>query len=272
MKYKMIACDFDGTIFSHKSFSVPDNVKNAVKAYVEKGGKFVITTGRMYDSLIDELIKLDLHGDVLCMHGGVCYDIDSGKELFDFDIPNEKCVELLKFIDERVWISQIYHGRDMLTQKENPFTDYYKDHYSAHPIYTRISLHEYVQNAGYDLHKAIVMGEKETIAEKIALLKENFPDFDVTQSMPEYIEIVDLTSGKGNAVKRIAAKYDLDLSEVAAFGDQSNDISMLKVAGFSAATSNSIQAVKDVVDEVAGSVDEGGLARVIEKITLDEYE
>ncbi|MBQ7653060.1 MAG: HAD family phosphatase [Clostridia bacterium] len=272
MKYKMIACDFDGTIFSHESFSVPENVKKAIRHYIDAGGKFVITTGRMYGSLIDELIKLDLHGDVLCMHGGVCYDIDTGKQLFDFDIPNSRAVELLRFIDSHGWISQIYHERDMLTQKENPFTTYYKDHYSARPIYTGIPLHEFLEKSGYDLHKAIVMSEPETIAEKIALLKANFPSFDVTQSMPEYIEIVDLTSGKGNAVKRLSSNYGLDVSEVAAFGDQSNDISMLKVAGFSACTSNSIQAVKDVVNLVAGDVEEGGLAPVIENLIADAYE
>ena len=272
MKYKMIACDFDGTIFSHGSFTVPENVKKAIRRYIDNGGRFVIVTGRMFDSLIDELVKLDLHGEVLCMHGGVCYDIDTGKELFDFDIPNEKAVELLEFIDDRGWIAQIYHDRDMLTQKENPFTTYYKDHYNAKPIYTGIALHEYLKEKGYDLHKAIVMSDVDSIAGKIEALRARFKNFDITQSMPEYIEIVDLSSGKGKAVKRLAAKYGLAPSEVAAFGDQSNDISMLKAVGFSAATSNSIPAVLDIVDVVGEDVEDGGLAPIIEKIINDEYE
>ena len=272
MKYKMIACDFDGTIFSHKSFSVPENVRKAIRRYIEAGGKFVITTGRMFDSLINELKILDLHGDVLCMHGAVCYDVDSEKESFDFDISNEDGVRFARAVDEMGWISHLYIGRDLYVEKENPYTEYYKNAYSARPIYVNKKLSDYLIDSGNTLHKAIVMSEPEDVARKIFLLSERCPNLVYTQSMPEYIEVVDPHGGKGNAVARLAASYGIDISEVAAFGDQTNDVSMLKVAGFTAAPSNAVDAVKSIAKVICGNVDEGGLAEVIDAIRENKYE
>jgi len=267
MKYKMIASDFDGTIFSHKSFTVPQNVKDAIDDYKAHGGKFVITTGRMFDSILPHLKKLGLHGDLLCLQGAMCYDIDTERELFNTDMTNSSAIKLLEIVEEKGWIAQIYVGRNMLTQKPNSYTDVYKVLCGVTPIYTQEKLSDYVKRTGVSLHKCIVMSTPEEADAKVEFLKSVCPDLDFTKSTPEYVEGVDIKSGKGKAVKRLAESYGLTLNEVAAFGDQTNDVSMLKVAGFSACPKNAVDEVKAVVDEVGDDVENGGMAEFIRRFT-----
>ena len=50
---------------------------------------------------------------------------------------------------------------------------------------------------------------------------------------PQYtFEFQDPHVNKGVALKEYARKYDIDLSDVMAFGDQKNDIGLLDAAGF----------------------------------------
>lgn len=134
------------------------------------------------------------------------------------------------------------------------------------PVYLGEKASEYVRRTGCTLHKIIIMSTPEEAARKIEIIRAACPELDVSQSTPEYIEAVDKRSGKGNAVLAMAARFGLTPADVAAFGDQTNDLSMLRAAAFAACPENAVQAVKDASDVVAKDVEEGGMADVIEWI------
>ena len=50
MKYKMLVCDFDGTLYTD-DFKVTKETLDAVEKYKAQGGKFVIATGRLYQAI-----------------------------------------------------------------------------------------------------------------------------------------------------------------------------------------------------------------------------
>jgi len=63
---------------------------------------------------------------------------------------------------------------------------------------------------------------------------------------------------------KILKDFDLKAEEVAFMGDDLNDLPLLKEAGFSAATGDAVQVVRDAVDYVAGK--DGGRGAVREFI------
>jgi HAD superfamily hydrolase (TIGR01484 family) len=80
MKYKMIVADFDDTLLnSQRTYS--QRIKNIIKKYVDKGGKFVIATGRMTAAVLPYCRDLGLKGEVITYQGGVIADIESGEIL-----------------------------------------------------------------------------------------------------------------------------------------------------------------------------------------------
>ena len=60
-------------------------------------------------------------------------------------------------------------------------------------------------------------------------------------------------------------RFDTDLSNVMAFGDNYNDVDMIRSTGYGIAVGNAIQEVKDVAKEITVNSKEDGVAIAIEK-------
>ena len=88
----------DGTLVSHKTDSVPESTRKALKFLHENGYKLVLATGRDMSQLKKLPVK-DLKFDgYLTMNGQLCLDGD-GKEIFGNPIDEkdtEKMVQLIK--------------------------------------------------------------------------------------------------------------------------------------------------------------------------------
>ncbi len=71
---------------------------------------------------------------------------------------------------------------------------------------------------------------------------------------------------KGAGLRWLADETGVPLSRIAAIGDDTGDISFLKLAGYSAAPQNAIPAVKDVVDYVSPFTFGQGVLDIIEQV------
>ena len=75
-------------------------------------------------------------------------------------------------------------------------------------------------------------------------------------------------SDKETALKMLVEHISIDLSDVVAFGDDINDLGMLKLAGTAVAVSNAIDEVKAVADHITESNDQDGVAKFLERTML----
>ena len=65
---------------------------------------------------------------------------------------------------------------------------------------------------------------------------------------------------------KLAARWGIEQHEVVAFGDMPNDVEMLRWAGWGYAVGNAHPLVLEVADEHAPSIDEDGVAQVLERL------
>ena len=99
MKYKIIFSDFDGTI------ALPDNTisqrtKQSIADYRERGGKFVVATGRLFSSILPRVKEIGItEGEVIVYQGGGIYDIATGKPIYLNVIDKELAVSMLRSIE-----------------------------------------------------------------------------------------------------------------------------------------------------------------------------
>lgn len=91
-------------------------------------------------------------------------------------------------------------------------------------------------------------------------------EVNVTTSGAPFVELTPPGADKGAAVARFAATIGIDAHHVLAFGDNQNDLTLLKWAGHGVAMGNSLDMVKDVADEVTVTNLEFGVARVIRRV------
>lgn len=75
-------------------------------------------------------------------------------------------------------------------------------------------------------------------------------------------------SDKETALNTLVNYIDIEPSDIIAFGDDTNDLGMLKIAGTAIAVSNAIDEIKAVADYITDSNDQDGVARFLDKMIL----
>lgn len=94
-------------------------------------------------------------------------------------------------------------------------------------------------------------------------LEEQFPHLNLSCSLPANLEINAPGATKGDALTELCRMLDIPVEETAAFGDGTNDLSMIRTAGTGVAMANGDAAVLAAADLTAPTNQEDGVARVL---------
>jgi len=115
--------------------------------------------------------------------------------------------------------------------------------------------------AAFDSTKVTV--ESGNMAVVQAILKR-FPALHMYGNTGEpWAQIMNRTATKANGLLALCTHWGISLAEVVAFGDDENDIDMLRICGRGVAVANAIDECKAAANEVCGGLDEDGVARWI---------
>lgn len=278
MKYKLILSDFDGTLTNSKN-QVSERAKKAIKAFMDKGGKFVVATGRMYPTIINRMHEVgldDMDSELVSFQGAYISNIKTGEELARYTMQKEAIYQIVKHALELGIYVHIYTINDVIVREYNDLAKRYCEFVNVEPI-IQDDLLTYIKNSKEEFVKAIFIVDKENTSKIVKEFNSKFYDNKSEEerilfvnSAPTFVECVDYKTNKGHALRLIADKYNIDYSQTVAFGDSMNDASMLKAAAVGVAMGNGTEEVKAFADIITDSVDDDGLAKIIEKIVAGE--
>jgi hydroxymethylpyrimidine pyrophosphatase-like HAD family hydrolase len=82
------------------------------------------------------------------------------------------------------------------------------------------------------------------------------------------LEFLSPSSGKWSALRRLAASRGVEPNEIAAVGDDTNDVEMIREAGLGIAMGNAVEAARQAAGCVVRSNAEGGAVEALEKVLL----
>ena len=97
MKYKLFVSDFDGTLGTAPDIIEQETLKT-INKYIEKGGKFVICTGRMFTAIKPICEKYGLKGLLISYQGATIDDLNTGKRILEGGIPPKRAVEIIRML------------------------------------------------------------------------------------------------------------------------------------------------------------------------------
>lgn len=122
-----------------------------------------------------------------------------------------------------------------------------------------------------EIFKILLITPNEIKLEEIKrhLEKLDFPDIIIQKTWETYLEITHLEGQKDRAVEFIAKKNHLKKAELAAFGDNENDLSMLKAVGLPIVMANASDDLKKIGKIITKSNTEDGVAYGIQKYITD---
>lgn len=92
------------------------------------------------------------------------------------------------------------------------------------------------------------------------------PGMRLSVANGKLIQVQSSEAGKWNALSLLAARWGIQPSEIACFGDDWDDREMISRAGWGVAVGNALPEVKAAADEVTASNDQDGVAEALERL------
>ena len=137
-----------------------------------------------------------------------------------------------------------------------------------HPIYSvampqEVSFED--EEVYKEVHKVLCMGDKADIAALEQQLVKEFPQIRIYRSKDTYLEIMSMKASKSDAIHMLKDHFHVKQEETMAFGDNFNDIDMIRYAGLGVAMGNATDEVKEAADIITDINDNEGERQILDK-------
>lgn len=280
--FKMIATDVDGTLID-SNHEISDYTKEIFKEVYDSGLEIVIATGRDYRSAsqIAEQLGFDENKiSIVSNNGMLVKSIKNDYFVQEQNVSYEDCknfeslaekyyLGMLYLCEERIYFQmddtsysdfeigmdpkRMIFFNDEIKTERIPSLNHLKDKFKDGSPVQKIV---FIQNDQYlELIKERVAAELPTI-------------YTLLMVSPGWAEIMPRTVNKGDALLRLASHMGIESSQIIAFGDSDNDLTMIKQVGLGVAMANAREALKIIADDTTTSNDENGVAQYIEQHLL----
>ena len=270
MKYKLVLADFDNTLGVGQGI-VEQSTVETIKEYQKRGGIFVICTGRMYDSIIDICKENGFTGDLISYQGAIISNIESEEVYLSGGLSVDDQIEIVNSLLEE-------DGSILIDIDKKLYFNKF-DKYSYWHCYGSRVFGEYepdlislIKEKNGTAQKVIFKEEKEKMIAVMEKLKKQFKDkYEVNMSTGEHgflMEVINPVYSKGNAVKFLAKKYNIPMSEVMTIGDSLNDISFITCGAYGVCVGDGFEELKKVANEVTVPFKEKPVEYLLKKYCL----
>lgn len=271
MKYKLLVCDFDGTLYTD-DYKVTKETIDAVKEFKAQGGIFVIATGRLFQAIKPFAKLFDLTNEIVTYQGSGIYDLQSEQLIYSKEIKTELAAEVYTYLYEKypeVTSPMLFFDDKCMVEEENEYNKVFASIVKVPLVCVGEKLNDYVKKNNINARKILSLTAIKNSREIVADMLDKFGDrLNINQSNEALIEFVDIEASKGNAVDWLAKKYNITREEVCAIGDSGNDNSMIEYAGLGVAMGNAMEITKQVADYICDTNNNNGVAKVIREIIL----
>ncbi|MCL2636767.1 MAG: Cof-type HAD-IIB family hydrolase [Oscillospiraceae bacterium] len=253
MSIKMIVTDLDGTLLRDDK-TVSQRTIDTLKKCREKGIKTTYATARS-DSVKLLLPVDEMFDGYVSTNGALAYIGE--KQVYNRLIKPETARTFLIAADEAgIKIASQLYGKhyanfnitELWSWLKNEFTDFKTYNIETEKIYSQIENTETVdfleKNLLDDLYMVIARDNLAMIMHKEAV--------------------------KSKAVAALADYWGIEKSEIAAFGDDLNDIDLLEFCGVGVAMGNALDQVKKTTKYICGTNENDGVAEWLEENILGE--
>lgn len=271
---KLIALDLDGTVLTDSN-TLSDRVKRSLERAIQSGIEVVAASGRPYGSMPKNVLGIKGLNYSITSNGAAVHD-NSGRRIHSTLVSENDVISLLK----------ITEGHDLIFEAYVKGLTYTDSRYTSNPLkygcseayvdYVKAShghidnMREFIYNHRKELDSIeIICTNAKKRAHIRQLVEDSTSGFYITSSSENFIEFMDKSATKGNAVDWLCNYLDVKTENTCACGNADNDADMIEQSGFGAAVENASKLCLDCADIIVPSNNNDGIARLIE-IILDK--
>ncbi|MDL9977981.1 Cof-type HAD-IIB family hydrolase [Microbacterium sp. ASV49] len=264
-RFRLVATDLDGTLLD-ESGHVTARTRAALDAVRAAGIIVVPVTARQPIGVRQIAEEAGFDGWILCGNGAYAVHLGTRETLFadELEVPVQQRIarELGARIPDLVYASVREAGEVFVAERGYAELAAYSDHKREPATMDTRPLSEVLAAPSL---KLVIRHRTIPTSAIFATLDELDPHgFEATLSGAPFVEVMAEGVTKATGLAHLCAKLGIDRSEVLAFGDALNDVSMLRWAGCGIAMANAEPEALAAADEVAPSNSEDGVAVVLE--------
>lgn len=274
IRTKLIAYDLDGTLLNSKK-QLTSHTKEVLEEAARQGIVILPATGRPVTGIPEMVLNITGTNYAVTANGARVMDLRRNEAIIETLLPRETGRKILKIFYEYDTLKEIYFNGKGYANEEDLLNigHFLSDpHMAEYIVKTRTpvkDLEKIFDKEFSDMDKIHgIMANLEDI-DKIKARLQEISDIEITGALGCNLEINAKGATKGNALLKLGESLNISREEIMAFGDASNDHSMLKLAGTGVAMANADDKTKAVADYVTVSNDEDGVARFIEDHVLN---
>lgn len=266
LRYRLLALDIDNTLTDQPSV-VPQRNLEAVKRAQDAGVFVTVATGRGHLGSRSIIQALGIDGPVICYGGAIIVDAQTAAPLFVSEIESELVREVMALAGARDIHAQLYQGDGIVCAQNDVYTRAYSDRLGI-PVEIDPLVSE---KTWHNVPKVLWITDPARVPALIVEMEEHFAGrLKVSGSSPGFIEFNVLGVDKGSGLARLARMMDIPQAQVAAAGDNTLDVEMLRWAGLGAAVADAKPEIRAAADVVTPACADCGVAWLIDELILKE--
>jgi hypothetical protein len=233
----------------------------AIAATRAAGIHVVLVTGRMFQSVRRYALEAGIDDPVVCYQGAVVAEPVSGRWLRHVPIPLELAREAIAalnnegfglncYVDDELYVAEV-------TEAAKRYADF--QHIELHPVGDLLDWLDRPPT------KLVVIDDPHVLDDLKQRMLDRFASrLYISKSLPYFLEFASPDVTKAAGLEFLAEHLGFTRERTIAFGDGENDLELVDWASYGVAVDNADDRVKEIADFVCPSVDEEGVAQVLE--------
>ncbi|SHN03094.1 hypothetical protein SAMN05878281_3152 [Salegentibacter salegens] len=264
--YKIVFSDIDGTLLNHDrelsptTISTIKNLKNKLP--------FILISARMPAAMRHLQADLEINEQpIICYNGGLI--LVNGGAINSTEIPLNTLEDLCEFNQKMNCHLSLYNSDEWYVPQYDQWAAREENNTKVKPeIKSNNEVLSAWKKDNKGAHKIMAMGDEAHIDKIKDYLSENFPgQLHLYRSKPTYLEIANKEISKLTAIKFLLKNhFNLTPEQSIAFGDNYNDVEMIKGVGMGVAVGNARKEVLEVANIVTQSGKEDGVAKSLKEL------
>ena len=258
MQRKMLFFDIDGTILTEGTPITPDSAVEAIRAARKAGHYTFINTGRTRFNIEPKLCEIGFDGYV-CGCGTYIYFHD--QKLFSQSVPAHRCHEIIQLLRD-------CNIQALFEENSRVFFDNYisVNNKKLEELRARfgsksIEIPETLDQSSIIFDKFVIW--LNTRSDEASFRSGIAPDFDYIDRGNGFAEIVPKGCSKASGIAFLMNHLHIPITDCYAFGDSTNDLSMLEFVPNSIAMGNSMKEILPYCSYQTTDVLDDGIARAL---------
>lgn len=260
---KLAVFDLDGTLLDTEG-RLPEANRHAVQRLMRNGYGVTIATGR-HEHLMRHYVRaLELTLPVITCNGAVVGHCGSGAKIRATTIAPQTVKAITAHCEANGHDVMAYTPDAIYSEVNARVRAFEAGNAELHPddrVRFAIGLKHMPPQS---VHKLLIIEQDAVKYRQLRAYLDALDGLEVVQSNSGYIDVMQAGSTKRTGVALLAACLKLQSRQIVAFGDQDNDVDMLRYAGFAVGMGNATAPVKAVVDFVTTTNGADGIPRAVD--------